>query len=282
MLNRMSENAKAPTLDLAAVAAGFSRKALVYDAYGAGHPAIQWTRAQVRAAVLAHTSPGARVLELNAGTGEDAAFYASHGRHVHATDLAEGMVAECARKAAAHPGPGRLTAQRLSFLNLAAAPAGPYDLVLSNFGGLNCIPDLRPVAAQLPAVLRPGGWVVWVVMPPLCPWELAQALRGRLGVALRRVRGRTLAHVAGAHFVTYYHPPAAVRRALGPRFQLVDQHSLSLFSPPAFMDGFPRRHPRLFHALTAVDARLTRWPVLRTLGDFVLFAARYTPTDAAA
>jgi hypothetical protein len=122
-------------------------------------------------------------------------------------------------------------------------------------------------------VLRPGGFVVWVIMPRVCPWELAQSLRGRFGVALRRVRGATRANVEGARVATFYFSPAQVVRALGPAFTLIGLQSLSLFSPPAFMDRFPHRFPRLFRALTQIDARVTRWPVLNSLGDFVMVTA---------
>ncbi len=264
-------------IDLDAIERGFSRKAAVYDAYGADHPAIRWSRAQVRGWVERLAAPGARVLELNAGTGADAAYLAGRGYRVHATDVADGMLAEAERKRRAGHLEERLTVQRCSFLDLEPVAGAPYDLVLSNFGGLNCVPDLRPVAAQLPTVLRPGGHVVWVLMPPFCPWELAQALRGRFGVALRRLRGATRAHVEGARFMTYYFSATQVARALGPGFTRVGQQSLGLVSPPSFMDGFPRRFPRLFPRLTAWDEWLGRRAPFHGWGDFFIYAARYTP-----
>lgn len=266
-------------IDLDAINTGFSRKALVYDTYGAEHPAIQWTRRQVRARVLSLVPPGAHVLELNAGTGDDAAYLAEHGLHVHATEVADGMLAEIERKIETRGLHARLTAQRCSFLKLERISGGSYDLVLSNFGGLNCVPDVRPVAEQMPGVLKPGGYVVWVIMPPLCPWELAQAARGRFRVAFRRLRRATLAHVEGARFMTYYFWPSQIVSALGSDFQLMSLQSLSLLSPPAFMDGFPRRFPRLFRLLTALDARVTRWPGLNSLGDFFVLTARYLPDE---
>lgn len=281
-------------LDFDAINLGFSRKAAVYDAYGAEHPAIQWTRGVVRAHILSLTPAlshgeradfplplgeglGVRVklLELNAGTGDDAAYFAERGLRVHATDLADGMVAEIQRKIETRSLHGSLTVQQVSFTELERVTGGPFDLVFSNFGGLNCLPDLRPVAQKLPLVLKPGGYVVWVIMPPLCPWELAQALRGRFRVAFRRLRRRTRAHVEGAYFSTCYFPSSAVLQALGPSFSISNLQSLSLFSPPAFMDGFPRRFPRLFRWLTQVDACVTGWPVFNAIGDFLMLTARY-------
>jgi ubiquinone/menaquinone biosynthesis C-methylase UbiE len=263
--------------DLDSINLGFSRKAAVYDAYGADHLAIRWARGQVRARVLSLLQPGARILELNAGTGEDAAYFAERGFRVHATDLADGMVAEIRRKIETRGLERRLSLQQCSFTDLERVAGAPYDLVFSNFGGLNCLPDLRPVAEKLPLVLRPRGYVVWVIMPPFCPWELAQALRGRFKVAFRRLRRVTLAHLEGAHFMTYYFTPAAVQRALGADFVRLSLQGLSLFSPPAFMDGFPRRFPRLFRRLAALDERLAGRAPFNAWGDFFVLAARYSP-----
>ena len=83
-------------IDFDSIDRGFSAKALVYDDYGADHPVILWARAQVRQPRHVAGPAGASVLELAAGTGADAAFLAERGYRVHATDLAEGMVAEIA------------------------------------------------------------------------------------------------------------------------------------------------------------------------------------------
>lgn len=262
-------------IDFEAIDRGFSRKAAEYDAYGARHPAIQWTRRQVRDQVLRLAPPDAHLLELNAGTGDDALFLVQHGLRVHALDLAAGMVAAMRTKIAEHHCENRWQAEQGSFTNLAHLPAHAYDLVFSNFGGLNCIPDLHPVAAALPRLLKPTGYVVCVVMPPICPWELAQIFRGRWRVAWRRVRGQTRAQLAGAEFMTYYFTPQAVQRAFGPAFERVGLQSLSLFSPPAFMDGFPHHWPRLFHWLTRLDARFTAHAPFNQMGDFVISIFRY-------
>ncbi|MBL8046449.1 MAG: class I SAM-dependent methyltransferase [Anaerolineales bacterium] len=266
-------------LDLDSINLGFSRKAAVYDAYGAENLAVRWTRAQVRAAVLRIAPANGHVLELNSGTGADAAYFVQSGLRVHATDVADGMLAEIHRKIERENLAGKLTAQKLSFLDLEQAQGGPFDVVFSNFGGLNCVPlaQLRAVAEKLPSVLKPGGALVWVLMPPICPWEIVQATRGRFSVAFRRVRGQTRAHVEGAYFSTYYFRPSQVIQFLRPHFSNIQLQSLSLFSPPAFMEGFPRRWPRLFQWLTQLDARICRWPLLNSMGDFFILAASYSP-----
>jgi ubiquinone/menaquinone biosynthesis C-methylase UbiE len=263
-------------IDLHAVNAGFSRKAEVYDAYCEAHPVIRWVRAVVRNEVERRLGRGGSILELNAGTGADAAYFADKGFLVHATDVADGMVDAIREKAVRRP--ERLTAQQLSFTELQNVEGAPFDLVFSNFGGLNCIPDLRLVTKYLDHVLKPGGHVVWVVMPPVCPWELAQVLRGQFRLAARRFHREGIpANVEGAQVMTWYHSPKTVRRAFGPGFRPLHQRPLSLFCPPSYMDNFPRRFPRLTEFLLRLDAALGgRFP-FRGWGDFVMYTFRHEP-----
>lgn len=264
--------------DFQSINLGFSRKAEVYDAYCAGHPVIVWSRAQARAAVLKRIGPGDSILELNAGTGADAAFLAQAGYRVHATDLADGMLAATQAKINALGLGDRFTAQQVSFTQLDQIKGGRFDLIFSNFGGLNCIPDLRGVAAQLPRVLKPGGCLVWVIMPPVCPWELAQLLRGHWPTAIRRLRrGGVLATVAGAQFMTYYFTPTTVRQGLGPDFKVESLQSLSLLCPPSYMENFAKRWPHLTRWLMQADEVVGRWPVCNGWGDYFILTARYLP-----
>ena len=75
---------------------------------------------------------------------------------------------------------------------------GPFDAVFSNLGGLNCTADLRAVTQGLPGLLGAGGSAIWVLMPPICLWELATALTGHWRFAFRRLaRTGTRAHLEG-------------------------------------------------------------------------------------
>jgi ubiquinone/menaquinone biosynthesis C-methylase UbiE len=256
-------------------ARGFSAKAAEYDALAESHPVVIWMRERIRALVEAQLSPPGAVLEINAGSGIDAAYFAAKGYRVHATDIAPGMLAGIADKASRPEAEGRLSYEELSFTELGNVTGGPYDLVFSNLGGLNCTDDLDAVKHGLDRVLRPGGAIVWVIMPPVCPWELAQALRGHMHTAFRRLRrGGTPANVEGAQVPVWYHTPGRVKRALGPDYRVVGLRSFCLFCPPSFFHGFVQRHPGLVRHLMRLDDRLGgAWPFNRC-GDFYALVAQ--------
>jgi ubiquinone/menaquinone biosynthesis C-methylase UbiE len=257
------------------VAEAFSRKARVYDSFGRDHVNLTRMRNKVYSRVIDTLPPGASVLELNAGTGADALFLAQQGLHVHATDIAPGMIEQIERKIAQSGLRDRLTVQRCSFTRLEEIRGGPFDGVFSNFGGLNCIPDLRDVARGIPRVLRPGGYVIWVVMPPVCLWDFTALLKGDWRTAVRRRSRRgTLANVEGVKFMTYYFTPRQVAAAFGRGFEILRVEGLSVLTPPADRKGFAARHPRLYELLVRLDDQLADHAPFNAWGDFFIVTLR--------
>lgn len=280
----MKRNLEAPTTRINGahpweqVGEAFGRKARLYDAFGRDHPNLARMRAKVRAHVESLLLPGSSLLEINAGTGADAAYFARRGYRVHATDLSAAMVAQMRRKTAARELDGRLSVQQLSFTELKRLQGERFDGVLSNLGGVNCAPDLQAIAHSLPGLLKPGSTVTWVVMPPICLWELGQVLRGNLRLALRRLkRGAVQAHVEGLPVPTYYYSPRRVIEAFGPDFKPLRLQGLSVFTPPADHKEFPKCYPRLYRLLVRLDDLLADHFPFHSWGDFFILSLRYAP-----
>ncbi len=262
-------------IDLDAINQGFSREAQIYDEGSETNPIMRWARLLVRETITRHFPPESSILEINAGTGLDAAWLVKHGYRVHATDIADGMMTAINAKIQASELSNRFTAQQLSFTELEKTVNAPFDAVFSNFGGLNCVPDLSLVSRGLRYVLKPGGQVSWVIMPPVCPWELLEVFRGRWYSAVKRLKhGGVMANVRGSQIMTYYFTPKQVRHALGRDFRVESVQSFSLFCPPMYMEGFSKRLPGLTKNLMWLDERLGRLPILNGCGDFFILTAR--------
>lgn len=277
----MSTPPAAPIVDhFDRVAEAFSRKADAYDAFGDDHILLARLRRKVYDHVLRFVQPADRILELNAGTGIDAAFFASRSYMVHAIDLAPGMLEHLAGKIEQRQLHDRLTYQPLSFTEIDQVQGGPYQYIFSNFGGLNCIPDLTAVTQHLSQALAPNGRLTWVIMPPICPWEMMLLFKGKIRLAARRLRrGGTLAHMEGVHFMTYYFTPRDVLKALGPNFRLLRLEGLSVFTPPADRQDFPARFPRLYRMLVTIDDALAPHAPFNHWGDFFILTAQAVQHD---
>jgi SAM-dependent methyltransferase len=216
---------------------------------------------------------GQTILELNCGTGEDALFMAGRGIRVRACDAAPRMIAVAwERKARELPGADMefqvLPSERLATLQ----PERPFDGVLSNFSGLNCVGDLRGVAVELGRLVRGGGRALLCLSARVCLWELAWYLaHGKPRKALRRLGGKSVARVEGVEVEVRYPTIGAVRRAFAPEFRLRGMRAVGLLIPPSYAEGWASQHRRTLSVLEKLDRRLGALPILCRLGDHFLF-----------
>ena len=236
----------------------------------------------------AHFRPGDRVLELNCGTGADAIYLARRGVRVLATDIAPAMLDLVRAKVARASLESMVEVQQLAieelkieneelrkdhrkngpFSILNSQFSIPFDGVLSNFGGLNCVADLAGVAAGLAACLRPGAAALLCVMGPLVPWEWAWYLwRRQPAKAFRRLRR---GGVAWRGLTIRYPSIGSLRRALAPWFRPRRVCAVGALLPPSYAEGWAVRRPRLLARLNRWERRLETLPPLPWLADHYL------------
>ncbi len=260
------------------IAEAFSRTAEKYDSFAIDHPNQARMRNKVYAHLQRFVPPGSRILELNAGTGTDAVELARRGYRIHATDIAPGMLERLREKVKRFDLEGLVTFQQCSFTDLDSIQGAPFDAVFSDLGGLNCVPDLSPVIAQLSGVLRPGGVVTWVLMPPVCLWEMAEIFRGHPRLAFRRFSPEgTRAHLEGLNFTVYYFTPKKVLEWFGVEYSCLSIEGLSVITPTAESKNFAKRYTRLYRSLSWIDDRLVMRRPWRGWGDFFVISMRYLP-----
>lgn len=238
-----------------AVNRAFSKQSLAYDSDDKINQVLQDMRQQVYSHVSDFMKESSEVLELNSGTGIDALHFVQQGHRVHATDLSDGMISQIEKKIVDHQLQDRLTSQQLSYDQLQQLEGRKFDYVLSNFGGLNCIDELSKVTKNLPKLLNPGGFVTWVIMPPICLWELLWIFKGHGKQAFRRFhKNGVMAHLEGEYFKTYYHSLPRVKEAFGPQFKLIKSEGLCALSPPPSRCDFPAKHPMVYQFLRKLDS----------------------------
>jgi SAM-dependent methyltransferase len=252
--------------------------------------------------------PGQRVLEINCGTGVDAIRLAGRGVSVLACDASSRMI-EVARRSAllarppvapdcpargtgVPPVPPRAGAcpersegmavpqpAPVEFLTLATEEIwriqdqAPFDGVLSNFAGLNCVRNRGAVARDLAQLVRPQGVVVLCIFSRFCLWEVCWYLcRFRPRKAFRRLApGGSRAHLDRNQEVRVYYPGVrALERLFAPDFRLLESRGVGVCVPPSYVEPLARRFPGILGKLAALDQRIGGLPVLRSLGDHTL------------
>src|SRR5690349_11034060 len=149
----------------------FDSVAADYDGPRGNNELIQRMRVSLWETVLEKIPAGSGLLDLGCGTGIDAIEFARCGYQVTATDWSPQMVGRTRSRAAVAGLESHVTAAHLGIHQLDQLQE-QFDGIYSNFGPLNCVPDMQSVASECARLLRPGGHLVFSVIGRICPWEV--------------------------------------------------------------------------------------------------------------
>jgi len=255
----------------------FSRQAKVFDQLYGADEIIHYKRRRVWQHIEKLLQPRSHILELNAGTGDDAIHFAEQGHLVHATDISEMMQEQLKQKVNSRNLNDCISTEICSFTELEhLKKKGPYDHIFSNFAGLNCTDRLDKVLSSFSGLLKPGGNLTMVILPKFCLWEFLLLFKGRFKTAFRRFSGKkgTAAHIEGIHFRCWYYNPAFVKKALKGSFDVTALEGLCTWVPPSYFQDFANKHSGLFRYLVKKENKLkSRWP-WRAVGDYYIISLK--------
>jgi SAM-dependent methyltransferase len=227
----------------------FDHLAAGYDVEEATNPVRRRMRRISIEVLISTFPPGARLLDIGAGTGTEALQLVARGHRVVAVDESRSMLERLRAKV-----PG-LEAHQLRAGELHRLD-DCFDGAYSSFGPLNTEPDLAAVARELGRLVRPQGSFVSSVMNR---WSLTDP-------SLRRLRARVAWHGTSI----YYPSLKQFRAAFKPWFDLERAIALPLFVPPPAA-GWSAAW------LEWLDDRLATRVPWRGLGDHFLTVLRRRP-----
>jgi SAM-dependent methyltransferase len=269
------------------VAEGFDRASANYDAEYSGNPVMAWLEDDTYARLRELFPTGSRLIEVGCGTGQMAVRLAQAGRTIVASDISPAMIAHARQAVTSRP-----SAAAITWVTAAAGELGNvlpddtrrFDGGYSNFGPLNCEPDLGHVATVLAALIRPGGAFLCSVMGRWSAWEIAWGfLTLRPRQATRRWRrGWVQARMSAAPgelpatVPVRYYSPGEFARAFQPYFLPQTSLAYPLLIPPPHM---ARRFPRSPAHLEKLERSVAGLPVLSALGDHFLLVLRRTAEE---
>jgi ubiquinone/menaquinone biosynthesis C-methylase UbiE len=258
-----------------AAATAFSKQAPKFDLLYNNNSIIQYKRKRVRDHVAKFLPPHSSILELNAGTGEDAVYFARQGHTVQATDISAGMQEVAIKKIREAQLESAVAFELCSFTELENLQhQGPYDFIFSNFAGLNCTNQLSKVLDSFSHLLKPGGLVTLVMLPGFCLWEFLLLFKGKFRTAFRRFSGKkgTKAKIDSEYFRCWYYNPGQIHHYLKHSFDVIALEGLCTLVPPSYMENFAENHPRLYRYLEKKETRWKdKWP-WKVIGDYYIIS----------
>lgn len=264
----------------------FDHIASSYDASFTRTPIGQLQRRQVWNYLekIAGDLRGFDILELNCGTGEDAMLFSEKGFNIVATDVSEEMLKVTQEKVQQYSMQSKISSQYLDLDSFDDSLfEKKFDLVFSNFGGLNCInpASFKKLLEKLPAILTPEGRFVAVVMPQFCMWESIYFLsKFQFKNAFRRsTSGSVDAGLQGANVKTWYFRPGQLK-TWATKFSLIHVKPVGIALPPSYLQQFFSKHKRFLGLLNSFEKQLNKWSILAGIADHYLIDLKVRPTKS--
>jgi SAM-dependent methyltransferase len=273
-MNALPRTGDISSAELRETQAAFDSVAADYDGPRGNNIWIQRMRSAIWRVFERRFARHARLIDLGCGTGLDAVHLAQGGRTVLATDWSPLMVERTAQRAVDARMMERVEARCVGAHELQRLD-GTYDGIYSNFGPLNCVPDLREMSQQCRRLLRPGGLAIFSVIGRICPWEyFYYRWRRPERAKIRGVVGPVAVGMNHHTIWTHYYRPMEFYASFKDEFELTEYRGLSLFLPPPYLAHWHDRYPRLLEWLGRLDDLTGGWPGLRNAGDHFLIVMR--------
>lgn len=184
------------------------------------------------------TSKKLSILEINCGTGEDAIKFAKLGHDVFATDASREMI----EIANAKTGLSNLLFDVLD-INLIQPDKfnQKFDLIFSNFGGLNCLSknQLHIFLNKCVSLLKPNGNLILVIMSKKCLWEtLYFYSKGKFRASKRRnTNSLVKVNVHGELIKTWYYNPKDIVSLTEKLFVVKNLKPIGIGIPPSYLEN---------------------------------------------
>lgn len=196
------------------------------------------------------------ILELNCGTGEDAIYLNNQGHNVIATDISSEMIEEAKAKNSSIT----FLQQDITLIN-SETFSEKFDLIFSNFGGLNCLSkeQLKTFIEKSETLLKPNGKLIFVIMPKHCLWEQFYFLiKGDFKKVKRRKNKEVvLANVDGIDVSTWYFNPSELKALANKKFNLQLLKPIGISIPPSYLEPFFTSKKRFLNLLVSLEKMLS-------------------------
>jgi ubiquinone/menaquinone biosynthesis C-methylase UbiE len=228
-------------------------------------------RLQVHQKLLKHVSFNKKsVLEINCGTGEDALWLAKRAATVLATDISRGMIDVAKNKSSN----SAIEFKQLPAQDISSLAPNTYDIIFSNFGGLNCLnnEELKKFKNSCEQVQKSSDQLAFVIMSTNCKWEkfFFKYKNEYIQANRRRNLDGVEAIINANRFKIYYYSPDDMKQLFKENYNFISAKPIGLFVPPSYLESYFVKRKGLFGFLKLLDKLFGNFSFLSNYADHYL------------
>ncbi|MBI3520055.1 MAG: methyltransferase domain-containing protein [Bacteroidetes bacterium] len=207
------------------------------------------------------------LLEVNCGTGEDALWLFEQGANVMATDISTEMLNVAKTKS----GNSSVKFKQLDAQNIGTLIPDTYDIIFSNFGGLNCLnnKELENFKKGCSLLQPTHSYLVFVIMGTQCWWErLYFKWKREAKTSIRRLNKAGIeTSINGYSFKTYYYHPNDFKELFKDHYICKLVRPIGLCVPPSYLEPYFKNRRRALSILKFLDSLFGRFSFLSNYAD---------------
>lgn len=215
------------------------------------------------------------ILEINCGTGKDAIWLSNQGNDVIATDISGQMISTAKSKN------NSITFFQMDINNINTDERlkdKKFDVIFSNFGGLNCLnpSELKDFLNHAKNRLTKEGELILVIMPKNCIWEKKYLFfTGKWSKIFRRNSQKPLeVNVDGKKVKTWYYNPKDLIKKVSKDDFSVDYKPVGFYIPPSYLENFFKNKIWLLNLFTSLENIIKNWSFLARYSDHFIISMK--------
>jgi SAM-dependent methyltransferase len=209
------------------------------------------------------------VLEINCGTGEDANWLFKQSAHVTATDISVGMIKVAIAKAEKNKATIDFHVMKAQDINKLSNPN--FELIFSNFGGLNCLNSNELVEFKLACIEKQSrtNKIALVIMGTNCLWErlFFWIKKDKVKFNRRRLKQGVDTVIDSVSFKTFYYSPTDIQELFEDQYKSILVKPIGLFVPPSYLEPYVKKRIQILNIFIFLDKLFSRFSFFVNMSD---------------
>jgi len=165
----------------------------------------------------------------------------------------------------------QLDLNNLNVISSEVEKSHKYNLIFSNFGGLNCLSkqELSAFFNNASKFLTENGKIIMVIMPKNCIWENKYLFfSGKWKQLFRRnTKNYLTVNVGNSVVKTWYYNPKEIVQLMNGNYIKTQLKPIGFYIPPSYLESFFKNKIWILTILNWMEKRIKDWSFLSRYSD---------------